>query len=151
MHEIRTRGQVPALEFSICVKVYYCLEQSIMYEENVKIVRKVNTNRPKMSRENRAKQFAPFAALKGFEEGIKWKEKVYVDKRELSEESLERLDNKFKEIKKNDIITVVYYNKGEYLKVTGMVARIDVTARILQVINTKIRFEDIYDIETGND
>ena len=122
-----------------------------MYEENVKIVRKVNTNRPKMSRENRAKQFAPFAALKGFEEGIKWKEKVYVDKRELSEESLERLDNKFKEIKKNDIITVVYYNKGEYLKVTGMVARIDVTARILQVINTKIRFEDIYDIETGND
>ena len=122
-----------------------------MYEENVKIVRKVNTNRPKMSRENRAKQFAPFAALKGFEEGIKWKEKVYVDKRELSEESLERLDNKFKEIKKNDIITVVYYNKGEYLKVTGMVARIDVTARILQIINTKIEFEDIYDIETGND
>lgn len=122
-----------------------------MNEEEHKMVRKVNPNRPKMSRENRAKQFAPFAALKGFEEGIKWKEKVYVDKRELSEESLERLDNKFKEIKKNDIITVVYYNKGEYLKVTGMVARIDVTARILQVINTKIRFEDIYDIETGND
>ena len=113
--------------------------------------RKVNPNRPKMSRENRAKQFAPFAALKGFEEGIKWKEKVYVDKRELSEESLRRLDNKFKDVKKNDIITVVYYNKGEYLKVTGMVARIDVTARILQIINTKIEFEDIYDIETGND
>ncbi|MBE5898359.1 MAG: YolD-like family protein [Lachnospiraceae bacterium] len=104
-----------------------------------------------MTRENRAKQFAPFAALKGFEDGIKWKEKVYVDKKELSEESLERLDNKFKEIKKNDIITIVYYNKGEYLRVTGMVARIDITARVLQVINTKIKFEDIYDIETGND
>lgn len=113
--------------------------------------RKVNPNRPKMTRENRAKQFAPFAALKGFEDEIKWKEKIYVDKRELSEESLRRLDNKFKDVKKNDIITVVYYNKGEYLKVTGMVARIDVTARILQIINTKIEFEDIYDIETGND
>ena len=111
-------------------------------------MRRTNTNRPRMTRENRAKQFAPFAALKGFEEGIKWKEKVYIDRKELSEESLERLDNKFKGIKKNDIITVVYYNKGEYLRVTGMVARIDVTARILQVINTKIRFEDIYDIES---
>ena len=53
--------------------------------------------------------------------------------------------------KKNDIITIVYYNKGEYLRVTGMVARVDITARVLQVINTKIKFEDIYDIETGND
>jgi len=114
-------------------------------------MRQSNPNRPKMTRENRAKQFAPFAALKGFEDGIRWQEKVYVDKRELSEETLERLDNKFKDIRKNDIITVVYYNKGEYLKVTGMVARIDITARILQVINTKIRFEDIYDIELNND
>ena len=46
-----------------------------MYEENAKIVRKVNTNRPKMSRENRAKQFAPFAALKGFGDTIHWQEK----------------------------------------------------------------------------
>ena len=119
-----------------------------MYEENAKIVRKVNPNRPKMSRENRAKQFAPFAALKGFGDTIHWQEKVYVDKKDLSEESLEELDNKFKRIRKNDVITVVYYNKGVYLRVTGMVARIDVTARILQVINTKIRFEDIYDIES---
>lgn len=114
------------------------------YAEN----RKTNPNRPKMSRENRAKQFAPFAALKGFEEGIRWKEKVYVEKKELSEESLEELDKKFKKISKNDIITIVYYNKGEYLRITGMVARIDVTARILQVINTKIKFDDIYDVES---
>ena len=104
-------------------------------------------NRPKMSREKRAKQFAPFAALKGFEEEIRWQERVYVDKRELSEESLEILDKKFKQIHKNDIITVVYYNKGEYLRATGMVAKIEETSRILQVINTRIRFDDIYDIE----
>ncbi|MCR4610360.1 MAG: YolD-like family protein [Lachnospiraceae bacterium] len=100
-----------------------------------------------MSREKRAKQFAPFAALKGFEEGIKWQEKVYVEKRELSEESLENLDNTFKRISKNDIITVVYYNKGEYLKVTGMVAKIELTSRIIQVVNTRINLDDIYEIE----
>lgn len=30
---------------------------------------------PKMSRENRAKQFLPFAALKGYEEALREKEK----------------------------------------------------------------------------
>jgi hypothetical protein len=44
---------------------------------------------------------------------------------------------------------VVYYNKKgqEYLKVTGMVARIDVTSRVLQIVDTKISFDDIYDVE----
>ncbi len=106
-----------------------------------------NPKKSKLTREERAKQFAPFAALKGFGDSIRWQEKVCVDKKELSEESLEELDNKFRKINKNDIITVVYYNKGEYLRVTGMVARIDVTARVIQIINTKIKFEDIYDIE----
>jgi hypothetical protein len=50
------------------------------------------------------------------------------------------------QIRKNDIITVVYFHKDEYLKVTGMVARIDETARILQVVNTKIAFDDIYEV-----
>ena len=109
--------------------------------------RKINPNRPKMSRENRAKQFAPFKTLKGFEDEISWQETVYVDRRELTEESLAELDNKFKRVHKNDIITVIYYNKGQYLKVTGMVAKIDVTARVIQIINTKIKLDDIYDIE----
>lgn len=109
--------------------------------------RKINPNRPKMSRENRAKQFAPFKSLKGFEDEISWQETVYVDRRELTEESLAELDNKFKRVHKNDIITVIYYNKGQYLKVTGMVAKIDVTARVIQIINTKIKLDDIYDIE----
>lgn len=32
-------------------------------------------NRPKMSREDRAKQFVPFAALKGYPEALRKKEK----------------------------------------------------------------------------
>lgn len=32
-------------------------------------------NRPKMSREDRAKQFMPFAALKGYQEALRKKEK----------------------------------------------------------------------------
>ena len=104
-------------------------------------------NRPKMSREDRAKQFMPFAALKGYPEALRKREKIVVPKAEVSEEYAEILDRKLRKVKKNDIITVVYFHNGEYLKKTGMVSRIDETARVLKIVNTKIGFDDIYDIE----
>lgn len=105
-----------------------------------------NKVRTKMSREDRAKQFMPFAALKGYEEELRKKEKIVVPKIELSEERKDELDRQFMKIKKKDIVTAVYFYRGEYLKVTGMVSRIDTDARLLVIVNTKIPFEDLYDI-----
>ena len=85
----------------------------------------------------------PFAAVKGYEEALRAKEKIIVEKIELSEEKKAELDFKLHQINKNDIITVVYFCKGEYIKVEGMVARLDIDARVLRVVNTKILFEDI--------
>lgn len=99
-----------------------------------------------MSREERAKQFMPFAALKGYPDALRKKEKIVVPKMELSEEYKEELDRKLKQVQKNDMITVVYYEKNEYLKKTGMVSRIDETARVLKIVNTKIPFESIFEI-----
>ena len=39
-------------------------------------------NRPKMSREDRAKQFMPFAALKGYPEALRKKEKEIEEQKE---------------------------------------------------------------------
>jgi len=103
-------------------------------------------NRQKMSREDRAKQFMPFAALKGYPEALRKKEKIVVPRAEVSEEYAEVLDRKLRKVKKNDIITVIYFCNQEYLKKTGMVSRIDKSARVLKVVNTKIGFDDIYDI-----
>lgn len=103
--------------------------------------------RTKMSREERAKQFMPFAALKGYPDALRKKEKIVVSKRELSEEYQEELDRVLHQIKKNDIVSVVYFCQGEYLKMTGMVSRIDETARVLKVVNTKIDFEELYTVE----
>ncbi len=100
-----------------------------------------------MSREERAKQFMPFSALKGYDEALRQKEKIPVPRREISEEYAEILDYKLHQIRKKDIITVVYFCKNQYLEVTGMVSRIDKTARILKIVNTKILFDDIYDIK----
>ena len=113
--------------------------------EGIKVANS-SARRTKMSPADRAKQFMPFAALKGYEEALRRKEKIVVEKVELSEEMKEELDRQFKQVSHNDIITVVYYAEEEYLKITGMVAKIDVDARYLKVVNTKIPFGDIYSI-----
>ena len=97
-----------------------------------------------MSKENRAKQFMPFAALKGFEEAIHAREHVVVDKAELSEERLLELDQVIHQI---NMASVIYYDNKEYLKVTGIVTRLDKNARIIQIVNKKIHFDNIYDIQ----
>ena len=107
---------------------------------------RVATKRGKMPREDRAKQFMPFAALKGFQEMLKEKERIVVPRMELSEEQKEELDRKLQMLKQNDIVTVVYFHDGEYVKVKGMVSRIDVSSRVVKIVNTKIRFEDIAEI-----
>lgn len=103
--------------------------------------------RGKMNRADRAKQFMPFDALKGFREALREKEKIIVSKIDLSEETKAVLNYKLQQINRNDIVTIVYFYRDEYLKITGMVSRIDITARVLKIVNTKINFEDIYDIQ----
>ena len=65
---------------------------------------------------------------------------------ELSEDYQEELNRILLQVKVNDMITVTYFQKDEYLKVTGMVSKIDKSARFLQIVHTKIPLDDIYQI-----
>lgn len=116
---------------------------------------------PRMKVEDRAKIFAPFAALKGYEGAIAAKQKIVVPRIELSEESKEFLDLQLGKIEQlltmgqHPIITVTYFQKdsrsnedgGEYIQFTGMVAKFDQTSRILQIVEKRLWLEDIYGIE----
>lgn len=97
---------------------------------------------------DRAKQFMPFAALKGLPEALAAKEKIVVPKIELSPEMAEELDRKMHLLKKGKMATVICFQQDEYIKITGLVARIDPTCRLLQIVNTKIAFDDILDVKT---
>lgn len=101
----------------------------------------------KMPIEERAKQFMPFAALRGLPDALAAKEKILVSKVDLSPEMEEELDRRMHLLAKGKMATVIYFQGGEYIKITGLVARIDETSRLLQIVNTKIRFEDILQIE----
>lgn len=46
------------------------------------------TERPKMSRAERAKQFMPFAALKGYEEALRQREKEIVAREEEKQKGI---------------------------------------------------------------
>lgn len=101
----------------------------------------------KMNRLDRAKQFMPFDALSGLRDALRERERIVVPKKDLSEEMKEELDWKLRQIHLNDIITVVYFQNGEYLKVTGMVSGIDPYSRTLRIVNTRVTFDDIADIK----
>ena len=66
--------------------------------------------RPKMTLLQRAKQFMPFAALKGFQELLEETARYKENRKELSEEQLEVLDTQCKGLVIGDVVSVVYYN-----------------------------------------
>lgn len=103
--------------------------------------------RPKMSREDRAKQFMPFAALKGYPEALRKMERVVVPKMQLTEDYAQELDRRLHLISVGDMVTVVWFCKNEYVRTTGLVSRLDPDSRILAVVNTKIPLDDIFDIQ----
>ena len=104
-------------------------------------------NRVKMDISNRAKQFMPFAALKGLPEALEKKEKIIVPRPHLSEDRIAELDYKMHEIECGMVVCVTYYEEEACFKKTGMVARFSPDSRILQIVDKKISFDAILDVE----
>lgn len=97
----------------------------------------------KMEQENRAKQFMPFSALKGYEEALRREEQVLVPQTELSEEYMEELGRKLQQLQLGEWIRAEYYWNGTYKKVTGTVRKIDKTYRYLRIDDIKIGFDSL--------
>lgn len=94
----------------------------------------------------RAKQFMPFAALKGLPEALAERERIVVPKIELTEDRAAELNQKMQRVEPGQILTVVYFQGEEYLRVTGRVMQVDIRRGVLQVVDARIRFADIVDL-----
>lgn len=99
------------------------------------------------SRAKRAQIFQSFDALKGFREILNEQERVIVPKKELSEDDLNQLDYIIHQIKVGMIIQVVYYENKQYVQIEGIVSKINLDTKILQIVKTKINLFDIINIE----
>ena len=97
-----------------------------------------------MKNSDRARQFMPYDALKGFKEEIRKIEKIKVPKKELSPDGVEMLDYKLQQVKKGMMIKVIYFSNNEYLVLEGMVSNIDTVEHRITIVKQSILIKYIY-------
>ena len=107
----------------------------------------MSTIRNKMSQKDRAKQFAPFAALKGHDEALAKYSRFQEEKIELAEDEAVIMNEILASLQKGDNIIVTYYISGCYTILSGSVEKIYQYENQIAIGGQIINFEDIYRIE----
>ena len=127
------------------------------YEDIINMPHHVSTKHPQMSLHDRSAQFAPFAALVGFDDMVEETARIVDKKIEVNEEQKEKLDLKLKEIKQKinlkPIVTITYFvpdkfkEGGKYVTVTEKIKKIDeYKKQIILEKNMEIQIENILKI-----
>ena len=99
-----------------------------------------------LSREERARQFLPFNALKGFNDALKEKEIEYVEKVELSEDCLNEISEILNLLEVGIKVKIKYYHHKQYIEIKGNINYIDSIKKKILVDNVLINFADILKI-----
>ena len=100
----------------------------------------------RMSRLQRAKQFMPFAALRGFEAllaAVARPKEAWV---ELSEDQIDELNTVLQSVRCGEWVRIVYYNKQKYTELIGVVDMINEQLQILSVQGIVISFRHIKEL-----
>ena len=105
------------------------------YADIIDLPHHVSEKRPRMSREARAAQFSPFAALTGYEDAVRETARLTETQSELTEEEKDRINEKLlmlvESAAEHPRMKVTYFVKdrkksgGSYVTVIGRFARID--------------------------
>ena len=130
---------------------------------------------PRMNRGHRAKIFAPFDALKGFNEAVAAKDVLYEDRVELNPEDTEELDRRLlilhnltynsRMARANQVqVSVTYYQpcldkehdayglRGQYQTISGICWNVDAeVSRTITVDRMRLSLEDVIRIEAPDD
>ena len=129
------------------------------YDDIINLPCPTSKRHPRMAMIDRAAQFAPFAALTGYDDAITETGRLTGTKLDLSEETKEGIDLKINflidNIEENPEITVTYFvpdkrkSGGEYLIVTGKLKKIDgYEQTLLMMDGLKISIFEILSIES---
>lgn len=102
-----------------------------------------------MMREERAKQFAPFDAMKGLQEALRDREERHlrVEKHDISEDQMEKNSEVLINLDKGSRVRLECYRAFHDVVVTGKVTAVDTIFQFLKIGTEKILFRDIYTIE----
>lgn len=129
------------------------------YKDIIHLPHKQSSTRPHMPVIDRAAQFAPFAALTGYDSAIMETGRLTDEKRELSDAQLEELNAKLcfigEHLEDGPLVTITYFREddrksgGTYLDYSGIVKRIDnYEHTVVMTDGREIFIEDIADIDS---
>ena len=129
-----------------------------LYEDIINRPHHVSKTRPQMPMSDRAAQFAPFAALTGYDSAIKETGRLTDEKIDLDEEALTALNMKYQLLMDafDDApkVTITYFQPderkagGRYVSATGAVKKVDdFERRITMRDGTRIPTDDVLSID----
>lgn len=150
----KKRGQYPKYEREGLIYM-----ASDKYDEIMNLPHHVSDVRPQMTMIERAAQFAPFAALTGYDDVIKEAGRVTDGKVEMDESALDFLGIKMRllseRLGEEPQVTFTCFKPdarksgGAYLTVSGVVKKIDEYERVVVMSDgTRISMDDILGIES---
>ena len=128
------------------------------YDDMLQLIHHSSATHPRMSMHDRAAQFAPFAALTGYEAVIEETGRLTDSRIELDEGGKALLDEKLRMLhdtikSQPRIIATVFRpderkSGGAYVRIMGYPKRIDICEKMILLLDgTVIPIEDLYDIE----
>ena len=128
------------------------------YNEIMGLPHHVSKNRPQMPMSDRAAQFAPFAALTGYDSAMKETGRLTDERIELDVEALSALDMKYQllmdALDDKPEVTITYFQPderkagGKYVSAVGTVKKVDdFERRITMQDGSKIPMDDVLIID----
>ena len=130
------------------------------YDDIINLERPVSKH-PHLSIDSRASQFAPFAALVGYDEQVKETARLTDKKIEIDDGLREIINNKLnyinEHIKENIEVSITYFvkdskkNGGKYITKIGVVKRIDSVHETIKFIDNEVVYmKDVINITGSN-
>ena len=131
------------------------------YDDIIDLPHHISKKHPQMSLEARAAQFAPFAALTGYDDAVKETARLTNERIDLDEEAKMMLDAKLQVIREQlsekPLVTITYFvpdakkNGGKYITTAGNVKKIDDYKHLIILDNSlEIPINEIIDIALNN-
>ena len=127
------------------------------YDDIIDLPHHVSVRHPQMAQQDRAAQFAPFAALTGYGDAVDETARLTESRIELTESEREQIDLRLQELEAHladgPVVHLVYFRQdplkdgGEYVTVIGRVRKFErLRQELVMDDGSRIYFSDIYEI-----
>lgn len=97
--------------------------------------------------QSRAKQFLPYASLRGFEKIVAEKRKIKEPRRQLAEDAEEELSRTLSELTHGTEICVCYYSDCRYIKENFEFFSVDTLTHELVLRGARIPLSEVFSVE----